>query len=121
MRHLDLMDLLAKFTPRANAPLDALAKLCGFPGKMGMDGGQVWQGFLDGKIKEIRDYCETDVVNTYLLYSRFQLMRGGISPDEYDEEIRFVKAELLKESKTQAGAFWQEYLAGFSENNKDKS
>ena len=121
MRHLDLMDLLAKFTPRANAPLDALAKLCGFPGKMGMDGGQVWQGFLDGKIKEIRDYCETDVVNTYLLYSRFQLMRGGISPDEYDEEIRFVKAELLKESKTQPGAFWQEYLAGFSENNKDKS
>lgn len=121
MRHLDLMDLLAKFTPRANAPLDALAKLCGFPGKMGMDGGQVWQGFLDGKIKEIRDYCETDVVNTYLLYSRFQLMRGGISPDEYDEEIRFVKAELLKESKTQAGAFWQEYLAGFAQNHKDKS
>ena len=39
MRHLDLMDLLAMYQPRANAPLDAMAKLCGFPGKLGMDGG----------------------------------------------------------------------------------
>jgi predicted PolB exonuclease-like 3'-5' exonuclease len=113
MRHIDLMDLLAKFSGRANAPLDALAKLCGFPGKMGMDGSQVWQGFLDGKIKEIRNYCETDVVNTYLLYARFQKMRGGFSDLEYEEEIKFIQAELSKESKTPAGGFWTEYLAGF--------
>lgn len=113
MRHIDLMDLLAKFSGRANAPLDALAKLCGFPGKMGMDGSQVWQGFLDGKIKEIRNYCETDVVNTYLLYARFQKMRGGFSDLEYEEEIKFVEAELTKESKTATGGFWSEYLAGF--------
>ena len=37
LRHLDLMDLLAMYQPRANAPLDAMAKLCGFPGKLGMD------------------------------------------------------------------------------------
>ncbi|MEO0048205.1 MAG: hypothetical protein RLZZ410_1164 [Pseudomonadota bacterium] len=119
MRHIDLMDLLAKFSGRANAPLDALAKMSGFPGKMGMDGGQVWQGFLDGKIKEIRDYCETDVVNTYLLYCRFQRMRGGVTPDEYDEEIKFVKNELLKESKTPTGAFWHQYLELFSTDPKD--
>ena len=119
MRHIDLMDVLAKFSGRANAPLDALAKMCGFPGKMGMDGGQVWQGFLDGKIKEIRDYCETDVVNTYLLYCRFQRMRGGVTPDEYEDEIKFVKEELLKESKTPAGAFWQQYLELFTSDPKD--
>lgn len=33
MRHIDLMDVLAMYQARANAPLDALAKLCGFPGK----------------------------------------------------------------------------------------
>ena len=38
LRHLDLMDLLAMYQSRANAPLDAMAKLCGFPGKLGMDG-----------------------------------------------------------------------------------
>ena len=42
LRHLDLMDLLAMYQPRANAPLDAMAKLCGFPGKLGMDGSQVY-------------------------------------------------------------------------------
>src|SRR5512145_1520834 len=49
-RHLDLMDLLAMYQPRASAPLDDLAKLIGFPGKLGMDGSQVWQAWSDGKI-----------------------------------------------------------------------
>ena len=34
-RHLDMMDLLALYQPRANAPLDAMAKLCGLPGQAG--------------------------------------------------------------------------------------
>ena len=55
------MDLLALYHPRASAPLDALAKLCGFPGKLGMDGSKVWQAFQDGEIVSIRNYCETDV------------------------------------------------------------
>jgi predicted PolB exonuclease-like 3'-5' exonuclease len=76
MRHLDLMDLLAMYQPKNNAPLDAMAKLCGFPGKLGMDGSQVYPAFLQGKIEDIRRYCETDVMNTYLLYCRFQKMRG---------------------------------------------
>jgi DNA polymerase elongation subunit (family B) len=44
-RHLDLMDLLALYQPRANAPLDDLAKLMGFPGKLGMDGSKVWEAW----------------------------------------------------------------------------
>ncbi|CAM3693321.1 3'-5' exonuclease [Polynucleobacter antarcticus] len=114
MRHLDLMDLLAKFNGRANAPLDGLAKLCGFPGKMGMDGSQVWPAYQDGKIDDIRRYCETDVVNTYLMYCRFQLLRGGFSLAEYEDEIVFVKAYLENLAKEPNGAQWQEYLLGFS-------
>ena len=79
MRHLDLMDLLAMYQPKNNAPLDAMAKLCGFPGKLGMDGSQVYAAFLEGKLEDIRRYCETDVMNTYLLYCRFQKMRGGLT------------------------------------------
>src|SRR5437867_5617427 len=40
-RHLDLMDVVAQYQPRASAGLDAIARLCGFPGKIGMDGGDV--------------------------------------------------------------------------------
>jgi predicted PolB exonuclease-like 3'-5' exonuclease len=113
MRHIDLMDVLAKHNSRANAPLDALAKLCGFPGKLGMDGSQVWPAYQRGEIEQIRQYCETDVVNTYLLYCRFQQMRGGFSPDEHEEELAFVKKQLLSEAQ-QGKAPWQEYLAGFA-------
>ena len=38
-------------------------------------------------IADIRDYCETDVVNTYLVLCRFRLMRGELSRSEYDAEL----------------------------------
>ena len=112
MRHLDLMDLLAMYQPRASAPLDALAKLCGFPGKLGMDGSQVYAAFQEGKLEEIRRYCETDVLNTYLLYCRFQKMRGGFTEAEYDQEIAFVKETLG--NLAPAEPHWQEYLAAWA-------
>jgi predicted PolB exonuclease-like 3'-5' exonuclease len=109
MRHLDLMDLLAKYTPKNNAPMDALAKLCGFPGKLGMDGSQVYAQYLEGQIEDIRRYCETDVMNTYLLYCRFQKMRGGLTEGEYEQEIGFVKNNVAALASPQE-PHWQEYL-----------
>ena len=109
LRHLDLMDLLALYQPRGNAPLDAMAKLCGFPGKLGMDGSQVYSAYLDGKRDEIRRYCETDVMNTYLLYCRFQKMRGGFTESEYEREIGFVRETLGAIDEPH----WREYLAAW--------
>ncbi|HEY1103997.1 MAG TPA: 3'-5' exonuclease [Burkholderiaceae bacterium] len=111
LRHLDLMDLLAMYQPKNNAPLDAMAKLCGFPGKLGMDGSMVYQAHLDGQLEDIRRYCETDVMNTYLLYCRFQKMRGGLTEKEYDQEIAVVKDTLGNLAPTEA--HWQEYLAAW--------
>ena len=108
-RHLDLMDLLALFTPRANAPLDELAKLCGFPGKLGMDGSQVWSSYQQDGLEEIRAYCETDVANTYLMYCRFQLMRGIFSQQAYDDEVALLRSTLDQ----QAGTHWREFLAAW--------
>lgn len=108
-RHLDLMDLLAMYQPRASAPLDDLAKLIGFPGKLGMDGGKVWEAWHAGKADEIRDYCETDVVNTYLVATRFRLMRGELSHAEYEAEITFLRNELGKLDKPH----WREFLAAW--------
>lgn len=93
-RHLDLMDLLALYQPRACVPLDDLAKLLGFPGKLGMDGSQVWAAWQRGEQAAIRDYCETDVVNTWLVYLRFGLLRGQFAPDHYEREIALVRNTL---------------------------
>ncbi len=106
-RHLDLMDLLAMYTGRANAPLDDLAKLIGFPGKLGMDGSKVWDAFQQAQIDEIRNYCETDVVNTYLVFIRFQMMRGVLTRAAFQQECELVRSELGKIDQTH----WQEYLS----------
>ena len=105
-RHLDLMDLLALYNGRANAPLDEIAQLCGFPGKLGMDGSKVWDAFARGEINAIRDYCETDVANTYLVYLRFQLMRGVLTQESYAREIALVRDTMA----TYPGQHWQEFL-----------
>lgn len=108
-RHLDLMDLLAMYTGRANAPLDELAKLIGFPGKLGMDGSKVWDAYRDGRLNEIRNYCETDVVNTYLVFARFQLMRGQFTQARYEHELELVRGMLAKSAEPH----WAEYLAAW--------
>ena len=105
-RHLDLMDLLALYQPRANAPLNDLARLLNLPGKLGMDGSQVWGAYQNGEIAAIRNYCETDVVNTYLVYLRFQLMRGALSQDQYQQESELVRATLVKSTEPH----WHEFL-----------
>lgn len=112
MRHLDLMDLLAMYSPKNNAPLDAMAKLCGFPGKLGMDGSQVYAQYLAGQTDDIRRYCETDVMNTYLVYCRFQKMRGGLTEAEYEQEIAYVKETLSNLAPTES--HWDEYLKAWT-------
>ena len=109
MRHTDLMDLLAMYQGRGNAPLDQLAQLCGFPGKLGMDGSKVWDAYQAGEIEAIRNYCETDVVNTWLVYLRFQQMRGTLTPEAYQSEVALVRESLA----ATAGAHWQEFLAAW--------
>ena len=105
-RHIDLMDVLSGYQARACAPLDEIATLLGLPGKLGMSGAKVWDSYLAGDIAGIRDYCETDVLNTYLVYLRFELMRGRLSRERHDEEC-----ELLREHLAQAGhAHFREFL-----------
>ena len=109
LRHLDLMDLLAMYQSRANAPLDAMAKLCGFPGKLGMDGSQVYGAYLDGRRDEIRRYCETDAMNTYLLWCRFEKMRGHLDEAGYRREIGIARDAVAAIGEPH----WLEYLSAW--------
>lgn len=109
-RHLDLMDLLSLYQGRASAPLDQLARLLGFPGKLGMDGSQVWEAFLAGRIADIRNYCETDAANTYLVFLRFQRLRGVLDEEHYRREVELARAALAKS----ADPHWREFVARWS-------
>jgi len=106
-RHIDLMDVMAGYQNKAFAPLDDIATMLGFPGKMGMSGAKVWDQYIGGQIKNIRDYCETDVLNTYCVYLRFELIRGIITLEEYTQHINQLKNYLSTE---QDKAHLQEFL-----------
>jgi predicted PolB exonuclease-like 3'-5' exonuclease len=93
-RHTDLMDVLAGYQMRASAKLDEIATMLGFPGKMGMSGAKVWDAFQAGEIEAIRNYCETDVLNTYLVYLRFELMRGHLTETAYQRELDLLRDAL---------------------------
>jgi hypothetical protein len=108
-RHLDLMDVLAMYQPRASAPLDQVARLVGLPGKLGMDGSQVWDAFRAGRIAEVRAYCETDTLNTWLVFLRFQLMRGALDRAEYAAELALARTTLGKLD----APHWREFLAAW--------
>jgi 3'-5' exonuclease len=110
-RHLDLMDVLSSYQARARISLQSAAHLLGFPGKLGMSGDKVWDAWLDGQIEQIRNYCETDVLNTFLIFLRFEMMRGNLLHEEYLAEVARVR-EMLK---LQARPHFQEFLSAWSD------
>ncbi len=93
-RHVDLMDVLSGFQGRGRISLERMAQLLGLPGKLGFSGAQVWEAFQAGNIEGIRRYCETDVLNTYLVYLRFELLRGRLTRAAHQAELERLRALL---------------------------
>jgi 3'-5' exonuclease len=81
---LDLCDELSCFSANGKVKLDELSKVLGFSGKpTDINGGEVETYFQAGRIQEIADYCETDVVNTYRVWLRYELFCGRLSYAAY--------------------------------------
>jgi predicted PolB exonuclease-like 3'-5' exonuclease len=65
--------------------LNDLCRALNLPGKPdGIDGSQVEQLFAEGRITEVADYCECDVVSTYRLWLLHELFKGAISAEEHE-------------------------------------
>jgi len=100
---LDLTETLAFDQPGA---LHELATLCGFPGKPRLRGRQVWEAWRSGAIGEVSNYCETEAVSSYLVFLRFQLMRGELDVTQYAKEIQQVREALGRLDATR----WRDFL-----------
>jgi predicted PolB exonuclease-like 3'-5' exonuclease len=107
-RHTDVMDVLSGYQARAKAGLEAIAMMIGLPGKLGFSGDKVADAYLAGELTRIRQYCETDVINTYLVFLRFEMMRGNLTPERYAEEVERMKT--LLRAGTAAEPHFTEYL-----------
>ncbi len=96
-RHLDLMDVMSGY--KKPASLTDIAQLIGAPGKYGIDGSKVTDYYLENDIKKIRDYCETDVLNTYFVFLRYQLISNNITQDNYKKLLEEIFNFLDKSDK----------------------
>jgi predicted PolB exonuclease-like 3'-5' exonuclease len=92
--HLDLKDLLTGDGAAVAAPLDLYAKLVGLPGKEDVAGEDVQTLYSAGAHDRIAAYCMTDVVQTWLLYLRWRLVEGSLTPDGYDESLASAREAL---------------------------
>ncbi len=107
--HCDLLEVLSEYGGSARVKLDEVCSVMGFPGKFGVDGSQVATMYDDGKIQEIRDYCETDVLNTYLVYLRLMQHKGTLSTGAYNRAVADIVALIEAEGDARP------HLQGFME------
>jgi predicted PolB exonuclease-like 3'-5' exonuclease len=117
-RHIDLMNVLAGHQSRARASLTDVAALLALPGKLGFSGAQVWEAWLARDVIRIRRYCETDVLNTYLIYLRFEQMRGRLSGEQYAEEQEFVRSTLRASGEPHHAEFLEAWDAVTAEEER---
>jgi 3'-5' exonuclease len=94
---VDLCDVLSSFSSQGKVTLHELCRVMGLPGKPdGISGAEVERHYREGRIREIAEYCESDVVNTYRVWLRHELFRGRLSTGEFQASeanlVEFIKA-----------------------------
>lgn len=107
--HCDLIELFSDFGASAKVKLSELCATFKLPGKMGVDGSQVSQLYDNGKYNEIRDYCEIDALNTYLLYIRALHHRGRITTKSYNDCIDSLVLYFNKKGSAHFLKFYEEW------------
>lgn len=107
--HCDLLDVLSDFGSSCRCKMNEICSILGIPGKIGIDGSQIIEMFDNGKLKEIDNYCETDVINTYLVYLHYQLLVGSISNKDFIKMNKDLIRYLLDENKEHFNEFLNEW------------
>ena len=95
-KHTDLRDVLSSYNESEGAPLNDIALMLGYPGEQGMQKSEVWDQYRQGKLPAIRAYNETGAINTYLIFLRFQVIRGLINEAQLAQEYALLRSVLEK-------------------------
>lgn len=116
--HCDLLDTLSDYGASARIKMNEVCSILGFPGKFGVDGSKVSAMYDAGQLDAIRHYCETDVLNTYLVYLRQQQHTGTLSTEGYNQAIETVLNYI--ESEQAERQYLQEFKDAWAESCSEK-
>ena len=96
--HIDLIEVLGSYGAVRGLKLDVVASMAGLPGKFDVHGDDVYKLYFDGEGKKIEEYCESDVLNTYWLWLKYELLKGNILKSDYYTYLE-IMAEALEDQK----------------------
>lgn len=112
--HLDLANALGLQQSNGLVPLDEMAKLSGFAGKLEITTDNIWGAYQLGQEQAIRDYSQTKTLKTFLLYQRFRLLRGELTAIAYAAEMALVRAAIAEIG----AAHWLDFLKAWPLTSK---
>jgi len=71
--------------------------MAGLPGKYDVHGDQVMELYFENKLDKIQAYCESDVLNTYWLYLKYELLKGNLTSKDYMRALQLMFEKMPKE------------------------
>jgi 3'-5' exonuclease len=100
---LDLCDVLGSYVSGGKVKLNEVAKILGVGGKPdGIDGSHVEEMVQAGRIEEVAQYCESDVLVTYRVWLVYELFRGAITKNEFDWSEAQIREFVMSRKMTNA-------------------
>lgn len=103
--HLDLHEILTNFgSSWFRGGLNLAAYLLNKPGKLDVQGSMVQDLYAAGKAAEISEYCRCDVLDTYFVFLRVQVMMGRLTLEVEKQLIDSTK-QLLESQVDQHPAY----------------
>lgn len=98
----DLLDHISEFGSVRGLKLDTLCASLNLPGKYDVHGDQVLELYYSDKIDKINEYCESDTLNTYWLFLKYELLRGNLILDDYANSLQ-IMSEFLSKNCSEMG------------------
>jgi predicted PolB exonuclease-like 3'-5' exonuclease len=109
--HIDLMDVLSGYGATPRMSLHEMACMMKIPGKLEVSGKDVTDLYQGNQMKEIRDYCELDVLTTALIFGSYAYHRQWLSEDQKHSFDQSIKIFLANHQEMHWQKFTQRWLA----------
>jgi 3'-5' exonuclease len=95
--HIDLCDVLSSYGASTKPSLAEMAALANIPVKIGgVDGSQVEAFVAASRLAEVADYCLTDVLATYCVFLRYEMVRGELRQAHFDASMDGLRSVIRK-------------------------
>jgi len=98
--HLDLLDHISEYRAVSGLKLDTLCASLGLPGKFDIHGDQVLDLYANKELDKISAYCESDTLNTYMLFLKYELLKGNLTLNDYANYLDIMREYLEKEKES---------------------